>query len=109
MAYSSEFLEYVQDQLSLCDAFDTKKMFGGIGFFREGVMFGMIGEDRFRLRVDDTNRVDFETHGMGPLASKSKGKGMPYYEVPLLILEDREALKAWADRAYAVALSQQKK
>ena len=39
-------------------------MFGGIGFFKEGVMFGMIGGNKFKLKVDDflaTLRVDYRT------------------------------------------------
>lgn len=109
MAYTQEFLNYVNDQLSVLDDVATKKMFGGVGFFREGVMFGMIGDGRFRLRVDDENRAAYEAYDMGPLVSKSKGKSMPYYEVPVAILDDRDALKKWAELAFAVAVRNSKK
>ena len=109
MAYKQEFLDYVNDQLSDLDNIVTKKMFGGVGFFREGIMFGMIGDGRFRLRVDDENRGDYEAYDMGPLLSKAKGKSMPYYEVPMAVLEDRDVLKKWAEFAFVVARRNSKK
>ncbi len=65
-------------------------MFGGIGFFMEGTMFGMIGNDVFRMRVDENNQQDYEKRGIKPSCSGSKKKGMPYWEVPAEILEDSE-------------------
>ena len=59
MAVSDEYLSFIIDQLSNFGHIDTKKMFGGIGFFREETMFAMIGNNAFRLRVDETNRSDF--------------------------------------------------
>jgi len=32
-------------------------------------------------------------------------KGMPYWEAPPDIIEDREQLRAWADKVYTVVLN----
>ena len=108
MAVDDSFLELVTDQLSAFGEVETKKMFGGVGIFKEGTMFAMIGGNSFRLRVDDTNKPDFEAKGMKPFESKSKKKGMPYWEVPADVLEDKKVLKKWAKKAYDAAVNGKK-
>lgn len=109
MAVNEDYRKFVEDQLSLFGPFESKKMFGGIGFFRDGIMFGMIGKGTLRFKVDDSNRADYESAGMLPLTSENKKKSMPYYEVPQSVVEDREALKIWADKAFAIAVAAKKK
>ena len=108
MAYSQEYLEYILDQLSPFGEVDAKKMFGGIGLFHSGLMFGMLDGDTFRLKVDDDNRPDYEAKGMQPHSSGSGKKGMPYWEVPSEVIEDQELLKVWANKAYQAAVKAKK-
>lgn len=103
MAVNQEFKAFIEDQLSEFEGFECKKMFGGLGFFREGMMFGMLGGNTFRLKVDEINQPDYEAYGMQAYHSKKKGKGMPYWEVPQEILEDRSKLADWAARAFEAA------
>ncbi len=103
MAIDQEYLAFLEDQLSNFGDFETKKMFGGVGFFRDGKMFAMLGGSTFRLKVDEQNRADFEARGMKPYHSKKKGKGMPYWEVPADIIEDRDELALWTQKAYDAA------
>ena len=105
MAVDQKFYQYIEDQLTIVDGVTSKKMFGGVGFFKEGKMFGMISTDTsFRLKVDESNKADFEKHNMKPLFMKNKKKGMPYWEVPAHILEDQSQLKVWVERSIAIAL-----
>ncbi|NNE15994.1 MAG: TfoX/Sxy family protein [Saprospiraceae bacterium] len=108
MAINQSYLDYITDQLSVFGNFETKKMFGGIGFFREGKMFAMIGGDTFRLKVDDDNKQDYIDNGMKPYVSKGKKKGMPYWEVPTSVIEDKKALSEWASKSYAAAVKAKK-
>ena len=39
MAASREFLEYVLDQMALFGGATARRMFGGAGIYRDGVMF----------------------------------------------------------------------
>jgi DNA transformation protein len=64
-------------------------MFGGIGLFHQGLMFGKIGGDTFRLKVDEHNKKEYEDREMKPFYSEKKKKGMPYWEVPIEVFEDR--------------------
>ena len=61
-----------------------------------------------RFRVDDTNREAYESEGMEALQGAKKGKGMPYFEVPQRILEDKDELVVWAEEAYGVAVANKK-
>lgn len=108
MAYTEDYLNYVIDQLSEVGEFNHKKMFGGIGFFREGKMFAGIMKGKFCLKVGDSNRKDFEDRGMAPYVNDSKKKGMPYWEVPADVLEDKTQLKTWAGKAFQEAVNAKK-
>ena len=65
-------------------------MFDGIGFFRDGLMFAKMSGETFCLEVDEENQKDFEERGMTPYFSEKKKKGMPYWEVPIDVIEDRD-------------------
>ncbi|MEP2773715.1 MAG: TfoX/Sxy family protein [Fulvivirga sp.] len=103
MAVNEDYLNFINDQLSGLGGHETKRMFGGIGFFKEGLMFGMIGKNAFRLKADDTNKSDFEAKGMTRFMSDKKNKGMPYYEVPAEIVEDKDELTEWARKSFEAA------
>ena len=109
MAPSPDFLEYLQDQLAGFGAFEVKRMFGGAGLFRDGLMFGLVaGGDVLHFKVDDGSRRAFEAEGTGPFTYLRAGKShalKSYYEVPERLLEDPEELAAWARRAFQAALS----
>ena len=68
----SNFKGYNPLQLSEFGEIETKSMFGGIGFFKQGVMFAMLGGDVSNVKVDESNKMDFEGKGMKPHTSKAK-------------------------------------
>ena len=103
MAVSESDLNFILDQLGGLEDISHKKMFGGIGFFHQDKMFGMIGMGKFRLKVNDETKIRYEAQGMEAFHSKKKGKGMPYYEVPADVLENKSTLQEWALEAIAVA------
>ena len=63
----------------------------------------MIGGNVFKLKVDESNKMDFEAKGMKPHHSNSKKKGMPYWEVPIDVVEDKIVLAQWAKNSYNIA------
>jgi len=109
MAVNEEYLKLVIDQLSEFGEVEIKKMFGGIGLFHQGLMFGKIGGDTFRLKVDEHNKKEYEEKGMKPFFSEKKKKGMPYWEVPLDVFEDKAKLASWASKSYEAAVRSKKK
>lgn len=111
MALDQNKIDHVVDQLSTFGEVIVKKMFGGCGLYHEsGIMFGMLtGKGVFMLRVGEANKAEFEAKGARPFHSDKKGKGMPYYEVPVDIFEDRDELALWANSALDVAVAAKKK
>ncbi|MEZ4951574.1 MAG: TfoX/Sxy family protein [Saprospiraceae bacterium] len=108
MAFSEDYLQFVlinwNPLVKSCI-----KMFGGVGIYKDGVMFAGIMGGSLHFKVDDLNRQDFIDVGMEPFFHKGMGKGMAsYYLIPENILEDKDALKKWAENAFAAALRKKK-
>lgn len=102
---SPEFADYVVEQMQEAGAITTRKMFGGLGIYVDGTFCAIVGSsDRFYLRVGRGNVEDFREAGM-PQFPGGKGKGMPYYEVPLDVLEDPSTLAEWARKAREQAIA----
>ena len=105
MNASESFLEYLDDQLSDFQPYTSKKMFGGLGYFKDGKIFGAIMDGKFMLKVDDSNRKDFEDHGMKPWSPPNRNMKMPYYPVPSEILKNKKALNQWCSKAWEISKS----
>ena len=104
MKVSSGFREFVLDQLAAIDGLRAQAMFGGVGLYAGDAFFGLIATDTLFLKVDDTNRADFEAAGSEPFRPyEDRPTTMSYYDVPLAVLEDSSALRAWAMRSVDVA------
>ncbi len=106
MALSNDFFEYVQDQLSPWSNIDKKRMFGVLGLYREGVMFGIIAKDTVYLKVDDSNKNKFLDAGSAPLKVFKNNSEVPsYYELPVDVLENAEEFIEWAKESYAIQVN----
>jgi DNA transformation protein and related proteins len=100
MAVSESYKDYVLDQLDQMGYVTIKKMFGGAGIYYDGLIFGLLADDALYFKVDDSNRSDYEQAGMEPFKPfDDKPMVMPYYEVPIDILENRLVLLEWARKA----------
>lgn len=85
-------------------------MFGGVGIYAGELFFALIAEDTLYFKVDDSNRPDFETRGMGPfLPFGDERDKMQYYEVPAGLLEEPEALRPWVEKSIVVAAEKRSK
>jgi DNA transformation protein len=79
-------------------------MFGGVGLYAGELFFALIDDDTLYLKVDGSNRGDFEARGMGPFRPfGEEGEVMQYYELPAELLEEPEELRSWAEKAIEVA------
>lgn len=107
LAVSSGFREFVLDQLSeLSDAgaITARSMFGGVGLYCGGVFFGIIARDVLYLKVDESNRPDYEGAGMHAFRPYPDRPGtMMYYAVPPAVLESAPELVRWAKKSVLVA------
>ena len=103
MAVNESFRAFVLDQLSrVATRVRSRSMFGGVGIY-SGDLF-LIAGDTLYLKVDDSNRADFESRGLGPFRPfGDDGETMQYYQLDEGILEDVNELRPWVDKSIDVA------
>ncbi len=82
-------------------------MFGGFGLYRDGLIFGLLRSDGdIYLKSDDETVERFRSAGCQPFAYSKEGRRftMSYWTLPTEALDDGDALKEWAELAFAAAL-----
>ncbi len=58
---TGSFEDHLNDLFAPLGGVTLRKMFGGLGIFREGVMFGPVADETLHLKVDAVNQPDFES------------------------------------------------
>ncbi|MDP9011142.1 MAG: TfoX/Sxy family protein [Pseudomonadota bacterium] len=108
MSVKNHYVQWVLEQLSGAERISSRRMFGGVGMYRDDVFFAIISSDTLYFKVNAATRGEYEKRGMRqfrpyrnrPLVS------MNYYEVPADVLEDPDQCVAWALRAVAAGMEQ---
>ena len=55
---STDYRDFILDQFSQVEGVMPRRMFGGLGLFKDSVMFGILNRmDGFHLKVDDPERL----------------------------------------------------
>jgi DNA transformation protein len=98
----NSFKDFALDQLRSLDGVTSRSMFGGWGLYCGDVFFGIVHDDQLFFKTDDATRPAYLEHGMGPFKPSDKQTLKNYYEVPIGVLENHEALVAWALLAIGV-------
>ena len=95
----------VAARLAPLGAVRARRMFGGEGIFLGERMFALIAYGDLYLKADTVTEPAFRAAGEGPFVYEAKGKRtvMSYWKVPADVIEDDEALLAWAADAVEVA------
>ena len=111
MSVSDDFVAYVAEQLAPFTRVVSRRMFGGVGLYADGLFFGLIADDVLYFKVDDTNRSDYEQRGAKPFQPfpDKLEFSMNYFDISADILDDRDELILWARKSLAVALTASKK
>ncbi len=105
MPVSEQFKNHVLDLLEPMDGLAVKRMFGGAGVFRDGLMFALMIDDRLYFKADEESHADFEAVGAGPFTYERRGKtvALSYFEAPEDVLDDGDEIIIWAGRAWETA------
>ena len=74
-------------------------MFGGYGLYRGETFFGILFRGRLYFRTDEQSRAEYLERGMQPFQPNERMTLKSYYEVPADVVEDRDLLAMWAERA----------
>jgi DNA transformation protein len=105
MPVSSDYLQYILEQLARLPRVTSRRMFGGVGLYSDGVFFAIIDNDTVFFKVDDSTRETFVERGSEPFRPyKDRPEvSMSYFQVPAEILEDADELVPWARAAVRAA------
>jgi DNA transformation protein and related proteins len=96
------FKEFVLDQLAGMEPVTCRAMFGGFGLYHRDIFFGILHNGRLYFKTNDQTRPAYEAYGMQPFRPSDKQTLKNYYEVPLEILEEDDALVRWAREAILI-------
>jgi DNA transformation protein and related proteins len=107
------FFEYiVSDVFSGIPGIKSRSMFGGWGFYKDGVFFALISEGKLYFKVGEGNIKDYQDAGSKPFVYEMKnGKHttMSYWEVPEGILENKLKLNIWIEKAVQEKIKSKRK
>jgi DNA transformation protein len=104
MAVSAQFNAFVLDLLGAVRTVTARRMFGGVGYYADGLFFAIADDDLLYFRVDETSRPYYEAEGQQAFAPMGPGtKSMNYYTLPARLYDDTEELAVWLRRALSAA------
>lgn len=108
---SSEFSDFLIEQMAGFGAVSARRMFGAVGLYRDGVMFAILADDVLYFRIDETTRGDFEAEGLDSFSYETKAGRhaiLSYRRAPERCLEDADEMAAWCRKAHEAALRAKK-
>jgi DNA transformation protein len=100
------FTDFLFEQLAPLGRITARRMFGKIGVFCDGVMFGMLAEGMLFLRVDEHNRDIFKEAASSPPLRYTKAGAsidLAFWRIPDRLIDEPDELVAWARAALAAA------
>ena len=109
---SSDYVEFVKDQLAPLRDVSASRFFGGVGLSSNGTQFAMIMDSSLYFVVDDSTRFKYETMGSRCFSySTKKGriKVRRYYVVPAELIDDQDQLLMLARESIRVASTQERR
>lgn len=107
MSSSPEFAAHCVELLSPVGPTTSRRMFGGHGFYVDGLFIGMAAGERLYLKVDENSRPRFESAGCEPFDFDTKdGKRvvLGFWSAPDDALESPMLMQPWARMAMEAAL-----
>ena len=96
MSVSDADIAFATDLLSPLGALSTRKMFGGLGIYRDGQIFALLSS---------AGQLYLKAQGEVANAMQAQGStqfhNMPYWSLPDAALDDPEVAVDWARRSIA--------
>ncbi len=103
-----EFITWLEDIFSAVPDTSIRKMFGGVGLFRHGLMYGLaLSDGRIALKADDQTTQTFIDENCEEWTHARKdGKitRMGYWYMPERLTDEPDELLEWSMKAFDVAV-----
>lgn len=99
------FADHVVDLLGGLGRVQAKPMFGGHGLYLDGVMFALLSNARFFVKVDEVSCAVFDAARCMPFTVTSKGRQvtLSYREAPPEALDQPQVAEHWGRLGLAAA------
>jgi len=93
------FKDFILDQLSEIDSVGARRIFGGHGLYQDETFFGIVHKGKLFFKIDESTVGEYRKRKMKPFRPNAKQTLKSYYQVPVEIIEDADALREWAEQA----------
>jgi DNA transformation protein and related proteins len=111
MPADESFHAFVKELFAGMGPVQIRRMFGGAGVFRDGLMFALLANDAIHIKAnDDALKNELIPEGSGPfvwIPSSGPRKGeavdLGYWRLPDSALDDPDEAVRWGRKALALA------
>jgi DNA transformation protein len=105
MGSDREFVDYLRELFAPAGHVGVRRMFGGDGFYIDGLFCALAWDGQLFLKVDDTTRATFVAAGCAPFVylGQEQPVEMSYWTVPEAALESAEDMAPWLRMAVEAA------
>ena len=102
----SELVDHVLELLEPFGDVSARRMFGGHGLFRDGVMFALEADDVLYFKVDDKTRPEFDKRELTPFEYARNGNSvtLSYRMAPEEAMNNSKVMCRWAKDAFDAAV-----
>ncbi len=102
----SDWAQHLSDVFRRFGPVDVRRMFGGYGVYRDGLMFALVADDSLYLKADAENAEDFRRLGLPQFEYTRQGKvaRLSYFMAPAEVMDGGEEAARWARRSFEAAL-----
>jgi DNA transformation protein len=98
---------FLEEMLAPLGGVAIRRMFGGLGVFRDGLMFGLVVRGALYLKAAPEETASFAAEGGAPFSYATKGGRTTviasYWRAPDRLVDEPEEFVIWARRACAAA------
>lgn len=107
---ASGFQNFLEELFEPVGGVSFRRMFGGLGVFRDGLMFALVADDVLYLKADRDTSLAFTEEGCGPFVYDGKHRpvAIQYWRLPKRLYDDPDEFRQWALNAVAVAARAEK-
>ena len=104
---SQGLVAHCTELLAALGSVRSRRMFGGHGFYVDGVFLALIAFDRLFLKTNAETAPAYAAAGGEPFVYTGQGKSvtMGYWTVPAQAMESPEAMLPWARLAMQAGLA----
>lgn len=95
----------VEEMFAVIDGTSVRKMFGGLGVFRRGIMYALVADDILYMKADEATSPGYEAEGCQQWVYDGRDRAvpMPYWRLPDRLFDEPDEFREWALAAFAVA------